>query len=327
MKIAVVGANSYIARNLIFRLKQRRIDAELMLYDHADRQADGESAYHRIDVLDRKSVAEIDFDCDILYMFVGKTGTSDGFENYEEFIDINEKALLNILNEHRNQKSSAKIVFPSTRLVYKGSSRLLEEDDEKEFKTVYAINKYACEQCLKMFSRSFGVKYCVFRICVPYGSLLPGASSYGTIGFMLKKAQAGQNITLYGDGSARRTFTNIKDLCDILIDGALSENCLNDVYNIGGEDRSLKEVAEEIARKYGVGIDYIEYPSGQLKIESGDTVFCDDKLRRCLRDDLKKSPGGGYSYQVIMVALYDKLHRFIMEHYCLIQQNESGNMK
>lgn len=280
MKIAVVGANSYIARNLIFRLKQRRIDAELMLYDHADRQADGESTYHRIDVLDRKSVAEIDFDCDILYMFVGKTGTSDGFENYEEFIDINEKALLNILNEYRNQKSSAKIVFPSTRLVYKGSSRLLEEDDEKEFKTVYAINKYACEQCLKMFSRSFDVKYCVFRICVPYGSLLPGASSYGTIGFMLKKAQAGQNITLYGDGSARRTFTNIKDLCDILIDGALSENCLNDVYNIGGETLSLKEVANMIAKKSGVNVDYIPYPATAGAIESGDTVFNASKLAR-----------------------------------------------
>ena len=293
MKIAVVGANSYIARNLIFRLKQRRIGAELMLYDHADRQVDGESAYHRIDVLDRKSVAEIDFGCDILYMFVGKTGTLDGFENYEEFIDINEKALLNILNEYRNQKSSAKIVFPSTRLVYKGNSRLLEEDDEKEFKTIYAINKYACEQYFKMFSRSFSVKYCVFRICVPYGSLLPGASSYGTIGFMLKKAQAGQNIMLYGDGSARRTFTNIKDLCDILIDGALSENCLNDVYNIGGEDRSLKEVAEEIAKRYGVGIDYIEYPSEQLIIESGDTVFCDEKLNRCLCDDSSNFAGGG----------------------------------
>lgn len=293
LKITVVGANSYIARNLIFEIKQRNIDAELKLYDYAERQADGEQNYHKINILDRASVSEIDFDSDILYMFVGKTGTYAGFENYEEFIDINEKALLNILNEYRNQHSAAKIIYPSTRLVYKGSDQPLNEEDTKEFKTVYAVNKFACEQYLKMFNNAFGVKYCIFRICVPYGSLLPEASSYGTIGFMLNKAEAGENITLYGDGSVRRTFTYIKDLCDILIDGALSEKCVNDVYNIGGEDRSLKEVAEKISEKYGVGIDYMDYPPEQLKIESGDTVFCNEKLKYRLCNKPAISAGGG----------------------------------
>lgn len=279
MKIAIIGANSYIARNLIFEIHKRKIDAELDLYDHADKQADGENNYHQIDILDLKSISQIDLNCDIVYMFVGKTGTLAGFDNYNEFIDINEKALLNILNEYRKQRSSAKIIYPSTRLVYKGSVSPLREDNEKEFKTIYAINKYACEQYLKMFNNLYGIKYCIFRICVPYDSLLPDVSSYGTIGFMLNKAKNGQNITLYGNGSTRRTFTHIKDLCDVLINGAISEKCLNDVYNIGGKDMSLKEIAEIIAQKYKVDIDYIYYPSEQLKIESGDTVFDDRKLQ------------------------------------------------
>lgn len=37
------------------------------------------------------------------------------------------------------------------------------------------------------------------------------------------------------------------DLCNALIEGALSDACINDVYNIGGEDYSLKEMAELIA--------------------------------------------------------------------------------
>lgn len=279
MKITIIGANSYIARNLIFEIHQRKIDAELKLYDYADVQSDGENNYHKINILDQISVSGIDLNCDIIYMFVGKTGTLAGFDNYNEFIDINEKALLNVLNEYRNQRSSAKIVYPSTRLVYKGSVSLLGEDDEKEFKTIYAINKYACEQYLKMFNNLYGIKYCIFRICVPYGSLLPDISSYGTIGFMLNKAKNGQNITLYGNGNARRTFTHIKALCDILINGAVSEKCLNDVYNIGGKDMSLREIAGIIAQKYNVNIDYIDYPSEQFKIESGDTVFNDSKLQ------------------------------------------------
>lgn len=279
MKITIIGANSYIARNLIFEIHQRKIDAELKLYDYADVQSDGENNYHKINILDQISVSGIDLNCDIIYMFVGKTGTLAGFDNYNEFVDINEKALLNVLNEYRNQKSSAKIIYPSTRLVYKGNVLPLGEDDEKEFKTIYAINKYACEQYLKIFNNLYGIKYCIFRICVPYGSLLPDISSYGTIGFMLNKAKNGQNITLYGNGNARRTFTHIKDLCDILINGAISEKCLNDVYNIGGKNMSLREIAGIIAQKYNVNIDYIDYPSEQFKIESGDTVFNDGKLQ------------------------------------------------
>lgn len=279
MKITIIGANSYIARNLIFEINQRKIDAELKLYDYADKQSDGENNYHKIDILNQKSVSEIDFDCDILYMFVGKTGTIAGFDNYNEFIDINEKALLNVLNEYKNQNSSAKIIYPSTRLVYKGDILPLGENAEKEFRTVYAVNKYSCEQYLKMYENVFGVKYCIFRICVPYGNLLPGDLSYGTIGFMLNKAKNGENITLYGNGSARRTFTYIKDLCDILIDGAISEKCMNDVYNIGGKDMSLREIAQIIAKKYGVDIEYVECPNEQMKIETGDTVFDDSKLK------------------------------------------------
>ena len=70
----------------------------------------------------------------------------------------------------------------------------------------------------------------------------------------------------------------MEDLCKALLEGGLSEACLNDVYNIGGEDYSLKEMAELIANKYNVSIDYVPYPNVALKIESGNTVFDSNKL-------------------------------------------------
>ena len=41
-KIAIVGANSYIARNVILRLQQRLPECELNLYDYAEEQVDGQ---------------------------------------------------------------------------------------------------------------------------------------------------------------------------------------------------------------------------------------------------------------------------------------------
>ena len=97
---------------------------------------------------------------------------------------------------------------------------------------------------------------------------------------MLDNAVNGKNILLYGDGSVRRTFTHIKDVCDNLICGAFSDKCLNDVLNIGGEDMSLQEVAKLIAKKYCVDVEYVEYPDLAMKIETGDTVFDASKLKK-----------------------------------------------
>ena len=162
--------------------------------------------------------------------------------------------------------------------IYKGKIGAQKESAEKEFKTIYAINKFACEQYLEQFHRIYNTQYTVFRICIPYGTLIPEASSYGTAEFMLSRATKGENISIYGDGSVRRTLTYMGNLCKTLIEGAISEACANDIFNIGGEDYSLKEMAVLIAKKYDVGIDFVPWPEVALKIESGDTVFDSEKL-------------------------------------------------
>lgn len=271
-KVAIIGANSYIARNVLYVLK-KGYDCEVNIYDYTDQQVDGADNYTSVNILDAESVKKIDLDCDVVFMFVGKTGSANGFDEFNTFIDINERSLLTLLNEMRRQNSKAKLIFPSTRLVYKGKKGPQKEDAEKEFKTIYAINKFSCEQILNQYHNVFGLNYCIFRICIPYGTLIPNATSYGTAEFMLKKATSGENITLYGDGSVRRTLTYMGDLCRVLIEGAFNDKCINDVFNVGGEDYSLKEMAELIATKYNVGISYVEWPAVAKKIESGDTVF------------------------------------------------------
>lgn len=286
-KIAIIGANSYIARNVLFALEGKNDEFEINLYDFAPIHIDNADNYKSINILSEESVASIDMNCDVVYMFVGKTGSANGFDDFNAFIDINERALLNLLNEYRRQKSKAKIIFPSTRLVYKGIHGPQKEDAEKEFKTIYAMNKFACENYIEQYNRVFGVQYCIFRICIPYGTLIPDASSYGTAEFMLSKASKGENISLYGDGSVRRTLTYMGDLCETLIKGAFSSRCINEVFNIGGEDYSLKEMAELIAGKYSVGIDHVEWPEIALKIETGDTVFDDTKLQSVIGNTVR----------------------------------------
>ena len=286
-KITIVGANSYIARNLIHYIRTNIRNTELALYDIAEQHIDGQKPYQQINVLDGNEMKKIDFSCDAVFVFTGKTGSLDSFEHYDDFIHINEISLLNIIQEYRKQESKAKIIFPSTRLVYRGKEMALKENEEKEFLTVYAINKYACEQYLKMYHSLYNIDYCILRICVPYGTMIQEAVSYGTAEFMLSKAKNGQDIVLYGNGSQRRTITFIGDLIRILYWAAGSEQCMNDIYNIGGEDYSLYEMAEKIAIAYGVRVKFQEWPKEAKIIESGSTVFDSSKLDDIMGDQAR----------------------------------------
>lgn len=280
MKVQILGSNGYIGKNFTHYLaSQQNIDLEL--FDIQQESIHKHLKYTYLDISDNLQVSKIKFDSDLIYIFSGLTGTSVGFDKYEDYLKVNELGLLNILNTLKEQNYKGRIIFPSTRLVYKGiKDTKLKEDSEKEFKTPYAINKYACEQYLKMYNNMFGLNYSVFRICVPYGNLAGNEYSFGTVGFFLSRAIKGENITLYGDGSQKRTFSHVKDICKIMWSGANCTNTMNDVYNIGGETLSLLEAANIVAEKFKVKVELTDWTQIDLKLESGDTIFDSTKLDR-----------------------------------------------
>lgn len=277
MKVAIIGGRGFIGKHLVFFLKKRGITP--MVYDVQDYDAPN---YKKVNITNRQSIAEIDLNVDYIFMFAGLTGTFAGFDKYETYNSINEIGLLNLLDSIRNSIFKPKIIFPSTRLVYKGADKALKEDDEKETKTIYAVNKIACEGLLQAYKSSFDIPYTVFRICIPYGNILSNDYSYGTIGFFIKQASAGKHITLYGGGTYKRTFTHIGDLCYQVIEGAFSPNSNGEVYNVGGETYSLREAAEIIAVKFGTKVVDVPWPERDLRIESGHTYFNDSKIRALL---------------------------------------------
>lgn len=277
MKIAIIGGKGYIGKHLDYYLQQRGITS--MVYDVQELD---EPNYKKIDITNPASVAEIDLNVDYIFMFAGLTGTYAGFDKYETYNAINEIGLLNLLDAICKSEYRPKVIFPSTRLVYKGVDKALRESDEKETKTIYAVNKIACEGLLQAYKTSFDIPYAVFRICIPYGNLLSTDYSFGTVGFFIKQASAGKDITLYGGGNIKRTFTHMEDLCYQVVEGAFNPNSNGEIYNIGGETYSLREAAEIIAAKFGTNVVDVPWPERDLRIESDHTYFDDTKIRTLL---------------------------------------------
>lgn len=279
MKCAIIGSCGFIGKHLVYYL-QEGYSADVYCYDIVE--SNNQPNYHYVDMTDKESVKSIDLDVDYIFMFAGLTGTYAGFENFDKYIDVNERGLLNLLDAIRHSEYRPKVIFPSTRLVYKGLDKPLKENDEKNSKTIYAANKIACEGYLKAYHDSFDIPYTIFRICIPYGNLLSSDYSFGTVGFFIKQALAGKDITLYGGGNIKRTFTHMEDLCCQVIDGAFSPNSNGEIYNVGGETLSLYDAAEIIAKKYGVNVTAVPWPERDLRIESAHTYFDDSKIQSLL---------------------------------------------
>ena len=280
-KIGVIGANGYIGKHIVSYL-QRHYDVNVDSYDIVA-ECDLPN-YHKVDLTDKESIKGLNLDLDYIFMFAGLTGTYNGFNEYQKFISINELGLLNLLDAIKNSEYRPKVIFPSTRLVYKGIDKSLKEDDLKECKTIYAANKLACEGYLQAYHDSFDIPYTIFRICLPYGNLLSTDYSFGTVGFFIKQAKAGKDITLYGGGNIKRTFTHMEDLCYQIIEGSFHHESNGQTYNVGGETLSLHDAAEIIAAKYGTKVTEIPWPERDLRIESSHTYFDDTKIRSLLRN-------------------------------------------
>lgn len=272
-RCAIFGSMGYIGKHIEWFLRQMGI--EPICYDIHNYKAQN---YIKIDLTNKDNITNIDFDVDYIFFFAGLTGTDIGFDMYEKFVSVNEIGLLNLLDGVRKSLYRPKIIFPSTRLVYMGIDKPLREDDKKETKTIYAVNKLACEGILHAYKVSFDIPYTVFRICIPYGSM-DNNYSYGLIGFFEKMAAAGKDITIYGNGDIKRTFTHVQDICYQTINVAFEEQSVGEIYNIGGETYTIKEVAELIASKYKTNVVSVPWPEKDKRIESSHTYFDDSKIK------------------------------------------------
>ena len=277
-KCAIIGSKGYIGKHLEYYLKQKKND--VVCYDVVESE---DVNYHRCDLTDFESVRRIiDLKVDYIFMFAGLTGTYVGFDNANIFVNVNEMGLINLLNCIRESKYRPKIIFPSTRLIYKGADKALKEDDEKETKTIYAVNKIACENLLYAYRQNFDIPYTIFRICVPFGNMFSDDYSFGTIGFFIRQASNDRRITLYGDGSIKRTFTSMHDLCKQIVEVGMERVSDGEIYNIGGHTYSLRNAAEIIASYYKAEISFISWPERDLKMESGSTYFDSSKIERVM---------------------------------------------
>jgi len=143
-----------------------------------------------------------------------------------------------------------KIIFSSSSSVYgEPKSMPTKETDELNPMSPYALHKLVGEQYLELFHKLYGVDSVSLRYFNVYGDRQPTKGSYVPVmGIFFRQLEAGEPLSVTGDGLQERDFVNVKDVAAANLKAALADlPSGHHIYNIGtGKSHSIKEIAENI---------------------------------------------------------------------------------
>ncbi|KKC24624.1 dehydratase [Sphingomonas sp. SRS2] len=145
--------------------------------------------------------------------------------------------------------------------------------------SIYALNKYVQERTTHIMSKPYGIEGVCLRLFNVYGPGQALSNPYtGVLAIFASRLLNGQQPMIFEDGGQRRDFVHVDDVARAFADALFLPQAAGGTFNIGsGHDRSVTEVATELAR--AMGKNHIA-PEVVGKARIGDIrhCFCDTTL-------------------------------------------------
>ncbi|MBV8688252.1 MAG: NAD-dependent epimerase/dehydratase family protein [Alphaproteobacteria bacterium] len=142
--------------------------------------------------------------------------------------------------------------------------------------SIYALGKYVQERTTFIMSEAYGMEGVCLRLFNVYGPGQALSNPYtGVLAIFASRLLNGQQPMIFEDGGQRRDFVYVGDVARAFADALELPQAAGGVFNVGsGEDRSVTEVAQELARAMGKN-DIAPQIVGKTRIGDIRHCFCD----------------------------------------------------
>ena len=116
--------------------------------------------------------------------------------------------------------------------------------------SIYALGKYVQERQTLIMTQAYGMEGICLRLFNVYGPGQALSNPYtGVLAIFSSRLANGQRPMIFEDGEQRRDFVYVGDVARAFADALVHPNAPGEIFNIGsGQERSVKEVAQSIAR-------------------------------------------------------------------------------
>ncbi|MFN3387289.1 MAG: NAD-dependent epimerase/dehydratase family protein [Allosphingosinicella sp.] len=142
--------------------------------------------------------------------------------------------------------------------------------------SIYALGKYVQERTTLIMSEAYGMEGVCLRLFNVYGPGQALSNPYtGVLAIFASRLLNGQQPMIFEDGEQRRDFVYVGDVARAFADALELPQAKGEVFNIGsGHDRSVTEVAQELAKAMGRN-DIDPQIVGKSRIGDIRHCFCD----------------------------------------------------
>jgi len=249
----VTGAAGFIGSNLVdYLLKQGH---NVVCIDNES--ANNEKFYWndkawniKADITDYKTMKNAFTDVDYVFHLAAESRLQPAIENPIEAVQKNCVGTATILQCAR-EAGVKRFVYSSTSSAYGNNPYPNVETQPDDCLNPYSASKAAGEKFCKMYYDLYGLETVVLRYFNVFGERSPARGQYApVIGIFERQSEAGESLTLVGDGSQKRDFIHVKDVAraNYIAATASLDNHLGEVFNIGsGKNYSIKEIADTIS--------------------------------------------------------------------------------
>jgi UDP-glucose 4-epimerase len=105
----------------------------------------------------------------------------------------------------------------------------------------------------------------------------------GFIGYFIRKAVLGEQITIYGTGDQIRDFNYVDDVVDAFLRVGASEEANGQVFNLGGTPISHLDITQMLVEIAGTGsYTLVPWPPERKVIDIGDVYSSYAKIEGAL---------------------------------------------
>jgi nucleoside-diphosphate-sugar epimerase len=289
--VLITGGLGFMGLNLARALKA--VDARLRILSRSWPVEVGDigsvlqgTAFFKGDIRDSAVVEQAVAGAEVIFHLAGKSGPSASNTSPLEDLDVNGRGQLILLEACRRHSPAAKIVYPSSRLVYAPSAKLpVNENCPTQPLSVYGVHKLAGERYLLLYQRLYGLRSSVLRISNPYGPFQrPEQNRYGIINWFIHLAMRGRHLTVYGDGAQLRDYIHVDDVVRAMLIAGVAADADGEVLNIGSSHGvSFADMATLVVRSAGRGrVKHVEWPEDDARVETGDFVADTTLAKRVL---------------------------------------------
>lgn len=253
-KSLVTGAAGFIGSHLVEELLKigHQVVAVDNEYANNDQFYWNDKAINvKGDITDYKFMKNVFTHTDYVFHCAAESRIGTSIENPIRAVDINVKGTCTVLQCAR-ENGVKKVMYSSTSSGYGMNPSPNIETQPDDCLNPYSVSKIAGEKLCKMYTDLFDLPTVIFRYFNVYGERAPRKGQYApVIGIFQRQKEAGESLTIVGDGEQRRDFVHVKDVARANIMAAISNaepEAYGQVYNIGsGKNYSVNEIASFIS--------------------------------------------------------------------------------